>query len=292
MSDMHHPLRDDAVMPPFDNQMALHAEMTALRQQLATMRAERDAARRAMEASQARLQRAIYVVSHELRTPMTSIKAGTQMIARRLRRVPNDNADILRQSTVTLLDLLNIVQRQVDQQDRLIRDLVMVSRIDANRLAIQVQSQDFSVIIDKAVAQLHAQYPDRSVRFTRPSQPALVAVDADQLHIVLQHLLLNAVGYSPPESQVEVTLIGQPEHWCVAINDQGPGIPTDALTKIWDPFYSIPNSVSTIGLSAALGLGLYLSRGIITLHDGQIGVESTPGRGSTFWFTLPRASND
>jgi signal transduction histidine kinase len=73
----------------------------------------------------------------------------------------------------------------------------------------------------------------------------------------------------------------------VSVRDQGPGLPSEEQRRIWERYHQVPGIRANAGTSVGLGLGLYLSREIVTVHGGQVGVRSAPGKGSTFWFTLP-----
>jgi len=116
-----------------------------------------------------------------------------------------------------------------------------------------------------------------------------VVVDADRLGQVVTNYLTNALKYSPTYRPVAVGLDIE-EKWAqVWVRDEGPGLPPEEQEAIWERFHRVKGIEVQSGSGIGLGLGLYICRTIIERHQGQIGVESAPGQGSTFWFTVPLA---
>ncbi|MNY35858.1 Adaptive-response sensory-kinase SasA [compost metagenome] len=112
----------------------------------------------------------------------------------------------------------------------------------------------------------------------------LVTGDAHRVEQVVVNLLTNAVRYAPDSNQIKVMLIQQTGEVKIGVEDFGIGIPHDKLQNIFSRYYRVHNST---GKGSGLGIGLYLCQEIVTRHHGKIWAESTPGKGSTFWFTLP-----
>lgn len=152
--------------------------------------------------------------------------------------------------------------------------------------------------------------PGRAMRLhlLEGGQSAPVEVDADRIGQVLANYLTNALKYSPPERPVDVSVAvevtpgregrsgGERERWArVAVRDRGPGLPAAERGRVWELFHRASgievqdraDGGSQGVAGGSLGLGLYISKAIVEAHGGQVGVESAPGRGSTFWFTLP-----
>ena len=118
--------------------------------------------------------------------------------------------------------------------------------------------------------------------------------DADRISQVLRNYLTNALKYSSEEKPVRVSVSKDQENARVSVQDEGTGLFPDEQAKIWERFYRVEGSevLSKAGsANAGLGLGLYICKAIVEQHHGSVGVESTPGVGSTFWFTLPLASS-
>ena len=105
----------------------------------------------------------------------------------------------------------------------------------------------------------------------------------------MTNYLTNALKYSPAEQPVVVGLDVADHLARVWVRDQGPGLPPEEQAQIWEPFHRVQGIKDQGGTGVGLGLGLYICRTIIERHQGQVGVESAPGHGSTFWFTLPLA---
>jgi signal transduction histidine kinase len=135
--------------------------------------------------------------------------------------------------------------------------------------------------------------PQRSIRFQHPHNGSvLVYVDAGRIEQVVTNFLTNALKYSPADRPVEVRVEVEPHQARVWVRDQGPGLPPEEQERIWERFHRAQGVEVQSGTGVGLGLGLYISRMIVERHQGQVGVESTPGQGATFWFTLPLLSTE
>jgi signal transduction histidine kinase len=114
-----------------------------------------------------------------------------------------------------------------------------------------------------------------------------LVADADRIGQVVTNYLTNALKYSPDACPVTIGLEVLPAQARVWVRDEGPGLPAAEQERIWERFYRANGSAQQDSSQGGLGLGLHISRIIVEQHHGQVGVESAPGRGSTFWFTLP-----
>ena len=120
----------------------------------------------------------------------------------------------------------------------------------------------------------------------------MVLADADRIEQVITNVLSNALRYSPAHKEVRVHVASAPTTVRVSVRDEGPGLAPEDIKRIWNRFYRVKGITSISGAGGGLGLGLHISRGIIERHKGAIGVDSIPGSGSTFWFTLPTLSGE
>ncbi len=127
----------------------------------------------------------------------------------------------------------------------------------------------------------------KSISQRLDEQSVLVHADAGRIEQVVTNFLTNALKYSPTDHPVEVGVEAEPRQTRVWVRDQGPGLPPQEQEHIWERFHRAKGVVVQSGTGVGLGLGLYISRIIVERHRGQIGVDSTPGQGATFWFTLP-----
>ncbi len=262
----------------------------------ARLRAELDVAKAARwtaeEATRLR-DEFLSVVSHELRTPLTSVKANVQLANRRMREVaPTPEAG---QRTG---EILARADRQIDRLVRLVDDLVDVSRLQSNRLELRRQRLDLREVVREAVDEQRQLSQPARLALESPDRPIYVEGDADRLAQVVTNYLTNALKYSPELAPIEVRveLVGDAgTHGTVArvlVRDYGPGIAPEEQERIWQRFHRAEGVLVQSGSGVGLGLGLYISREIVERHGGAAGVESTPGAGSTFWFSLPLAEAD
>jgi signal transduction histidine kinase len=185
---------------------------------------------------------------------------------------------------------LDRADRQANVQSRLVRDLLDVSRIEANRLELRSQRCDLVSITRQAIEDQRSVTPGRSIQFVITTPPKVfVQADPDRIGQVISNYLSNALKYSQPSSPVEVCLeLEEPGNVRLSVRDEGLGLTTSEQQHIWERFYRVPEIAVQSGSGVGLGLGLYICRIIIERQGGQVGVESKKGIGSTFWFTLPR----
>jgi signal transduction histidine kinase len=185
-------------------------------------------------------------------------------------------------------DTLNRAQRPLQLEQRMINDLLDSSRVQEGKLELRLASCDLAELVSKCVQDYQEVYPDRLIRLELPEQDLpQVYADSDRLQQVLSNYLTNALKFSPPTEPIHVGLSLEAENIRVWVQDHGPGLPHEQQQHIWKRFYQVPQPSMQSGLQAGLGLGLYLCQQLINRQQGQVGVESTPGCGATFWFTLP-----
>jgi signal transduction histidine kinase len=253
---------------------------------------ERDQHLRDMHETNLRMEAIIASVSHELKTPLTVIKGSLQLCERKVQRFVQAEAPVTvtARECVYLLSLLEQAKRQVTFENRLVNDLVDVSRIGADQLVILKVPCDLALVVREAVEGEHRVAFARTIHLVMPSHPTVpVLADPDRIEQVLTNYLTNALTYSAAGCPVEVRLEIEEQLAPVSVKDQGPGIPPAEQAHIWEAFYRVRGTTkqSAEAAAAGLGIGLYLCRTLIERHHGQVGVQSIPGKGSTFWFTLP-----
>lgn len=231
------------------------------------------------------------VIGHELRTPLTAIKGNLQLAQRRFQRFRKEHSPQLEQDSASLAKIdisLEQAHRQIRVQERLINDLLESTRIADSTLTITPQPGDLLPIIRDTVEDMHFIYPERVLLLELPVQEVVqVNIDADRVGQVLANYIMNAFKYSPEDKPVRVGMDIEEHEVRVWVRDEGPGIPPEVQQQIWERFYRASN-IKNRSKVRSFGLGLHVSRALIAEHGGQVGVESRPGEGSTFWFTLPR----
>jgi len=244
--------------------------------------AEAQASELALRQANKRMDDFLGIASHELRTPLTTIKANIQMIQRWRRRNPAGDP----QQEMLLVDRTG---RQVDRLTRLVDDLVDVSRIHVGPLDLRRSECDLVAIVRDVTEEQRLANPERKITCECEVEPLFVHADGDRIGQVVTNYLTNALKYSQIEQPVHVTLTKENRNARLAVRDFGPGFGAEVREHVWDLFYRAPGVEVQSGSGVGLGLGLHISKTIIERHGGSVGVESVPGKGSTFWFTLPLA---
>ena len=216
----------------------------------------------------------ISVASHELKTPLTSLNAGFQLLDRHLKKEANLSEKLLKIQRGAGVNLRKI--------NLLVGDLLSVTRIQNGQLQLNKGWFTVSELINDSCD--HVRLDGKHELVLTGDHEVKVCADQQKIDQVVVNLVNNAVKYAPRSRVINLHIESMPDRVKVSVRDYGPGIEAHQVKQVFDRFYQADNS----GLQyAGLGLGLYISSEIIKQHEGEIGVESTFGHGSTFWFTLP-----
>jgi PAS domain S-box-containing protein len=217
----------------------------------------------------------VSVVSHELRTPLTSIRGSLGLLAAgKLGEVPEKGRR-----------MLEIAVQNTDRLVRLINDILDIERIESGTVTMELKSVDASDLVHQSVDVMAAMAEKAGVRLYAWADRQPLEADPDRILQVLTNLLSNAIKFSPPESEVSLTTEAGEGEVVFRVRDAGRGIPPDRLESIFERFSQVDSSDARE--KGGTGLGLAICRSIVQQHGGRIWVESTPGEGSTFTFTLP-----
>ena len=229
------------------------------------------------------------MASHELRTPLTAVSGFIQVARRRMQRAvdQNDATTDWRQEATRASETLELAQRQARRLARLVDELLDVSRLQLGRVELHVGELDLVRTVRDVVERMRLLTSTHTFEVETDTESASIFADPDRIDQVFENLIGNAVKYSPPGSAIGVTVqrVGDDVH--VAVSDQGIGISRDELDRIFNIFYRSPDPRA--GHVGGLGLGLYISREIVTRHDGRLWAESRETGGSTFHVSLPLA---
>lgn len=219
----------------------------------------------------------IGVVSHELKTPLTSLKGYLQLISMYKK---DELPDIIKQYTNKANIALGKFQFLVD-------DLLDMSKIKAGRLSYNLDIINLKDVVAVCVDNAVHMNPAYEIEASNNSD-FMVRGNAERIEQVLMNLINNAVKYSNGSRKVRIESCKY-ENWArVSVIDFGIGLSDEQKSKIFERFYRVEDKTNT---TSGLGMGLYISSEIISTHNGKIGVESTPGKGSTFYFDLPLEQN-
>jgi signal transduction histidine kinase len=188
----------------------------------------------------------------------------------------------------SLEPLLARLAGQTTRLTRLVDDVLDISRIQAGRLEIRRVRCELGALVREVVQIVQEGASDRVIALAPlPLEPVWVEADPARLAQVVENYLTNALKYAPAERPVRVGLERDEGHARVWVQDQGVGIEAAEQAHIWERFYRVEGVRHQAGSGIGLGLGLYISRTIVERQGGAVGVASSPGHGSTFWFTLP-----
>jgi PAS domain S-box-containing protein len=257
------------------------------RERLLREREEARASELALRETQTQMEIFLGIAGHELKTPLTSLKLALQLGERRLRRLVQARPDRV-EDLAPFQEQVARVTHQAVRLDRLVNDLLDVSRARVGRLDLHPEPADLAAIVGEAVEQQRQANPTRMVTFQFPADRRVpITADADRIGQVVTNYLTNALKFSAEELPVAVGLDMEAEQARVWVRDQGPGLPADEQARIWECFHRVKGIEVQSGSGVGLGLGLHICRMIVERHQGQVGVQSAPGQGSTLWFSLP-----
>ncbi|WP_412468575.1 PAS domain-containing protein [Pedobacter sp. KLB.chiD] len=226
-----------------------------------------------IRASENRKDDFLSVSSHELKTPLTTIKGYNQTILRLLPTDINPKVPLI----------VNKSGKQIERLQNIITSLLEMSRIQSGKLVLDADQIDLNVLISELLEEAQENYPNHTLSFEGHLHKT-VPGDESQVSQVIQNLITNAIKYAPDSKEVKVLLSEVSNYAKVSVTDYGFGISQEDQKMIFERFFR----VSTIQKQfPGMGIGLYISAQIIKQHGGTLWVDSEPGKGATFSFTLP-----
>jgi two-component system phosphate regulon sensor histidine kinase PhoR len=214
-------------------------------------------------------------VSHELRTPLSLIKGYVETLL-----------DGARNNPEVAERFLKIIERNAQRLDLLIQDLLTISALESERIKLNPQPLELRPLVEKVFADLHSKAENKHVLLVNELPELTASADGNRLDQVLANLVDNAIKYGHAQGSVKVggkkLADGKLE---IYVQDDGPGIPAESLDRVFERFYRVDKARSRD--QGGTGLGLSIVKHIIQAHGGEVRVESEPGKGATFFFTLP-----
>jgi PAS domain S-box-containing protein len=241
---------------------------------------ELERAKRAAEAASRAKEDFLAVLSHELRTPLSAVYGWARIL--RAGRLDSD----------AVSRALDVIMRNAEAQQRLIDDLLDMSRIVSGKMRLEVRPVDLQVVIQAAIDAVRPAADAKEIRLECVLDPRATGMmgDPGRLQQIVWNLLINAVKFTPKRGRVEVRLQRTDSHVEIIVNDSGQGVSQEQLPRLFERFYQTGNA-STRSY-AGLGLGLALVRHLVELHGGKVAAQSPGvGQGATFTVELPVATS-
>jgi PAS domain S-box-containing protein len=219
----------------------------------------------------------ISTISHELKTPVALIKGHAATLRR----------DDVEWDDAVVREYSAVIEEEADRLAVLIENLLTTSKIQAQRnLELSLHDVRLDELAARAVERFHTQTEKHEFKLNFPPDFPVVQGDEQRLRQVLDNLLSNAIKYSPDGGMIEVGGWVDDGSVTVYVRDQGVGMNEQEQERLFDRFYRVDGALSR--RTQGTGLGLFLARSIVQAHGGTMRVESAPGEGSTFYFTLPQ----
>jgi PAS domain S-box-containing protein len=219
----------------------------------------------------------VSVVAHDLRQPVALIIGYASLLAGEAAPCPPPLAAHARE-----------ILASARQLNRLIGDLLDFSRIEAGRVTIRPQAVDLPTLVREVVDRQAAATSGHPVRVIVRGMVPYLEADPGRVEQVLTNLVSNAAKYGDPGTEIVVEVAPLDRGGVVAVTNHGPGLPPEELPRVFSRFYR--TGCARSGPAEGLGLGLYISKGLVEAHGGRIWVQSVPGETTTFAFTLPTRS--
>lgn len=231
----------------------------------------------------------VATVAHEFRTPLTSLRMALHLCTE----------EVVGPLTPKQADLLFAAREDCERLQVIVDELLNLSRIESGSIDLHRRRADPDGLVEMAVEVHRAAAEQARVNLRTELPPGLpeVFVDPDRLQLVFSNLVTNAIRFAPKESEIVVRArpgairadvgahrVAEATHIRFEVVDQGPGIAAEHQAGLFEKFFRVPGSPA-----GGSGLGLFIAKGVVQAHGGEIGVDSTPGHGATFWFTVPVA---
>lgn len=218
------------------------------------------------------------MVSHELRTPLSSIKGAMALL----------NSGIMGKISLEAKELVEIAIKSCDRLIRLINDILDVKKIESGKLNLKASTLNPELLFDAIIQDFKPKLQEKNIQVNKEVlQVTPIEGDFDRIYQVLTNLTENAIKFSDPDSIISLKLENTENNMIkFSISDRGPGIPDENIPQLFKMFQQLDSSDTRA--KGGTGLGLAICKAIVEQHGGQIGVETKPGQGSTFWFKLPQ----
>jgi signal transduction histidine kinase len=218
----------------------------------------------------------VATVAHEFRTPLTSLRMALHLVTE----------EVVGPLTPKQSELLYAAREDCERLQVIVDDLLNLARIESGRIDLHKRRAEPRSIIDAVVDVHRAAAEQAGVRLRSEMLPSLpeVFADPDRLQLVFSNLVTNAIRHSPAGGDIVVRAAEAAAYVRFEVADRGPGIPREHQRDLFEKFFRVPGSPE-----GGSGLGLFIAKGLVQAHGGEIGIDSEAGSGTTFWFTIPVA---
>jgi PAS domain S-box-containing protein len=218
----------------------------------------------------------IATFAHEFHTPLTSLRLAIHILLEQLTGT----------MTETQLDLIYAAREDCERLQNLVDDILSMVRLQSGKIELQRVMVSILPLIEHVMDHHRLLAEERGIMLSHLLPPfgEEVFADPERLGLVFANLITNAIRHTPAGGSIEIRALPYEKHIRFEVADTGEGIPKEYQTRIFDQYFQVPRSIRK-----GTGLGLAIAKNIIEAHGGEIGLESEPGQGSTFWFTLPKS---
>jgi K+-sensing histidine kinase KdpD len=219
----------------------------------------------------------VSAVSHELRTPLTCIRTSVDLLGAMEEGLPADQ-----------IELIHTIGHHAGRLEAFVADLLEITKLEAGQITLSRQPTDVRSLVSRVVDTLRplSDRKGQTVHLFLPETASQVEIDRWRIEQALTNILSNAIKFTPKQGEVSVRVSENEDSVEVSIADNGPGISEEDQAQVFDKFFVVADGRGLSGL----GLGLYIARQMIDLHNGRIWVESKAGQGSVFGFEVPKTA--
>lgn len=214
------------------------------------------------------------ILSHELRAPLTTIKGSSRTLLRHGAAL----------DPATARQLLQDIDQEADRLHRLVDNLLELARAGVGSAALRTEPTAVDGLLRRVVADATPRAGNRRLRVRAAADLPRPAIDPVRIEQVVRNLVDNAVKFSPPTGAIDVSAVRQDGVIVVTVKDEGPGVAPEYHHRVFERFFRVEREGSTV---AGAGLGLAICKRFVELHGGEIALDSRPGQGAAFRFTLP-----
>jgi len=260
-----------------DTMLELNREVNNLQRQLIKEKNQLAETNNQLSLLNEEKNRILGIAAHDLRNPIGTILGFAQLLSQRLHKISSDDMN----------KFLSVIINSSNFSLNLLNDLLDISKIESGKVYLNYTRVNYIDFVKNIIEQnqVIARQKDITISFQQETNGFIARIDGQKIEQVLNNLLSNSIKYSEAGTDILIKLSVSDNFFKTEVIDQGQGIPEDEIPKIFNPFQTT-NVKSTAG-EKSTGLGLAITKKIITEHGGEIHVESEPGKGSNFYFVLP-----